>query len=164
MATTNKSNFVVGARSFPGTPYDGHTLSEALEQVEILTSVKPKRCYVDRGYRGVEVPGTTVYRSGQRRGINTRTLKRELKRRQAIEPVIGPMKNNGLLGRNYLKGTIGDAMHAILCAAGHNIRLILRKLRLFWVFFRYYLQPLGSEDSICRWIFFSRRNFEVRAA
>jgi transposase, IS5 family len=55
-----------------------------------------------------------------------------LKRRNAIEPIIGHLKNDGLLGRNYLKGELGDAMHAILCAAGHNIRLILRQLRIFW--------------------------------
>jgi IS5 family transposase len=56
-------------------------------------------------------------------------------RRKAIEPIIGHLKNDGLLGRNYLKGELGDALHAILCGAGHNIRMILRRLRIFWPHF-----------------------------
>jgi len=86
---------------------------------------------MDLGYRGVDVPNVTVYKAPQKRGINTWRLKRALKRRNAIEPVIGHLKNDGLLRRNYLKGEIGDAMRAILCGAGHNIRLILRQLRIF---------------------------------
>jgi IS5 family transposase len=53
-----------------------------------------------------------------------------IKRRSAIEPTIGHMKMDGRLGRNPLKGAIGDALHAVLCGAGHNIRMLLRKLRL----------------------------------
>jgi IS5 family transposase len=83
---------------------------------------------VDLGYRGVEVPGVTIYKARQKRGVDTRRLKRALKRRNAIEPIIGHLKNDGLLGRNYLKGELGDALHAILCGAGHNIRMILRRL------------------------------------
>lgn len=85
---------------------------------------------VDRGYRGVEVPGTRILRSGQRRGI-TQRLKAMIKRRSAIEPMIGHMKSDGKLSRNWLKGQEGDALHAILCGAGHNIRLLLRWLRHF---------------------------------
>jgi IS5 family transposase len=131
-ATTNKSGFVLGARSLPGSPYDGHTLAEQLEQVEILTGIKPNRCYVDRGYRGHGVDDTEVFISGQRRGV-TRTIKRELKRRSAIEPEIGHMKNDGHLGRCYLKGQIGDAMNVLLVAAGHNLRKILGWLRGLFV-------------------------------
>ena len=132
ITVTNKSNFVLGARSFPGNPYDGHTLESCLEQAEILSGTRAKEAFVDLGYRGVEVPGITIYKARQKRGVDTRRLKRALKRRNAIEPVIGHLKNDGLLGRNYLKGELGDAMHAILCGAGHNIRLILRRLRIFW--------------------------------
>jgi len=60
----------------------------------------------------------------------TRTLRAMIKRRSAIEPTIGHMKMDGRLGRNPLKGAIGDALHAVLCGAGHNIRMLLRKLRL----------------------------------
>jgi len=128
VAVTNRESFVVGSRSMPGNPYDGHTLAEALEQAEILSGVAVKRCYVDRGYRGVEVPGVQIYRSGQRRGVTTRTLKRELKRRSAIEAVIGHLKTDGRMARCRLKGAIGDALNAVLVAAGHNIRLLLRAM------------------------------------
>ena len=82
--------------------------------------------------RGHSVVGTEVYIAGQKRGI-TRALRRALKRLNAIEPIIGHTKHDGLMGRNYLKGTAGDAMNAILAAAGHNLRIILRKLRLCWL-------------------------------
>jgi IS5 family transposase len=59
-------------------------------------------------------------------------IKRELRRRSAIEPVIGHMKSEGHLGRNYLKGRHGDRANAILSAVGHNLRLLLRWLRPFW--------------------------------
>ena len=131
ITVTNNSNFVLGARSFPGNPYDGHTLESCLEQAEILSGTRAKEVFVDLGYRGVDVPNVTLYKARQKRGLNTRRLKRALKRRNAIEPIIGHLKNDGLLGRNYLKGELGDALHAVLCGAGHNIRLILRQLRIF---------------------------------
>jgi len=132
ITVTNQSNFVLGARSFPGNPYDGHTLYSCLEQAEILSGTRVKEAFVDLGYRGVELPGITIYKARQKRGVDTRRLKRALKRRNAIEPIIGHLKNDGLMRRNYLKGELGDALHAILCGAGHNIRLILRQLRIFW--------------------------------
>ena len=121
---------LVGMRSMPGNPYDGHTLVETLEQVGILAERTPRTAIVDKGYRGVEVDGVRIPRSGQRRGI-TRTLKAMIKRRSAIEPTIGHMKMDGRLGRNPLKGVFGDAVHAVLCGAGHNRRLLIKKLRLF---------------------------------
>ena len=141
LATTLKEGLVVGCRSMPGNPYDGHTLAQTLEQVGILTNHTPKTAIVDKGYRGVEVPDVQILRSGQRRGI-TRTLKAMIKRRSAIEPTIGHMKMDGRLGRNTLKGELGDALHAVLCGAGHNIRLLLKKLRLFCVQFGLDLQEL----------------------
>ena len=131
VATTLKEGIVVGMRSMPGHPWDGHTLEETLEQVGILTDRQPKVVIVDKGYQGVEVPNTQILRSGQRRGV-TRTLRKMIKRRSAIEPTIGHMKMDGRLGRNPLKGALGDALHAVLCGAGHNIRLLLKKLRLLF--------------------------------
>ena len=84
----------------------------------------------------------TLYKARQKRGVDTRRLKRALKRRNAIEPIIGHLKNDGLMRRNYLKGELGDALHAILCGAGHNIRLILRRLRIFWPEFWIAVQKL----------------------
>lgn len=129
IATTLKEGFVVGMRSMPGNPYDGHTLAETLEQVGILAERSPKTVIVDRGYRGVDLDGVQILRSGQKRGI-TRALHRMIKRRSAIEPTIGHMKSDGRLVRNPLKGALGDALHAVLCGAGHNLRLLIRKLRL----------------------------------
>jgi len=131
VATTLKEGIVVGMRSMPGNPWDGHTLEETLEQVGILNDRQPKVVIVDKGYQGVEVPNTQILRSGQRRGV-TRTLRKMIKRRSAIEPTIGHMKMDGRLGRNPLKGALGDALHAVLCGAGHNIRLLLKKLRLLF--------------------------------
>lgn len=145
IATTHKEGFVVGARSMPGNPYDGHTLAEALEQSAILSETPIHTAVVDRGYRGIDVSGVRILRSGQRRGI-TRTLKAMIKRRSAIEPVIGHMKTDGKLGRNWLKGQTGDAIHAVLCGAGHNIRLLLRYLRLFYAWMR--LMQLVSPEQI----------------
>lgn len=131
IATTNKSNFVVGGMAVPGNPYDGHTLKTALAQVRRLTGTRIDEAFVDKGYRGHGETASTVYISGQKRGINTRRLKRSLKRRQAIEPVIGHLKSDGRLGRNFLKGTEGDRVNVLLSCAGHNLRLILNRLRLF---------------------------------
>jgi IS5 family transposase len=131
ITTTHKEGLVVGARSMPGLPYDGHTLEEALEQAAILSDVRPEMAFVDRGYRGVEVEGVKIYHAGLRRGI-TRGMRTLIRRRSAIEPAIGHMKSDGRLWRNWLKGALGDAMHAVLCGAGHNLRMILRKLRLFY--------------------------------
>jgi len=137
VTTTNRDNFVVGMQALAGNPFDGHTLREALEQTTRLTGQRAKRCYVDRGYRGHGVTETAVFISGQRRGV-TPSIKKELKRRSAVEPVIGHMKTDGKLDRNWLQGTLGDKINALLCGAGHNIRIILRKLGerllLFWLF------------------------------
>lgn len=133
ITTTHKEGLVVGMRSMPGSPYDGHTLAEALEQAAILSDVTPEVAVVDRGYKGVAIDGVKVYHPGLRRGI-TRGLRAMIKRRSATEPAIGHMKSDGKLGRNWLKGALGDALHAVLCGAGHNLRMILRKLRLLYAF------------------------------
>jgi IS5 family transposase len=128
VATTLAEGFVVGLRSLPSNPYDGHTLAEALEQVEILTDRRPRLAVVDRGYRGHGVKTTRVLISGTRRGL-TPALAKALRRRSAIEPEIGHMKTDGRLARCGLKGTLGDAIFAVLCGCGHNLRKILTHLR-----------------------------------
>ena len=130
ITTTHREGLVIGARSMPGNPYDGHTLAEALEQAAILSNVKANVAVVDRGYRGVAISGVKIYHPGLRRGI-TRGLRAMINRRSAIEPAIGHMKSDGKLDRNWLKGAVGDAIHAVMCGAGHNLRMILRKLRFF---------------------------------
>ena len=121
LAATLDGGFILGARSMPGNPYDGHTLAEALEQVEILTGHRPALAVVDRGYRGHGVETTRVLISGTRRGI-TPVLAKLLRRQSAIEPspmmleplahslATGHMKTDGRLARCPLKGTAGDAI------------------------------------------------------
>ena len=132
VATTQASNFVIGMHALAGNPYDGHTLVGQLAQVERLTGQRPSRCVVDQGYRGhgIEATHTEVLVSLQRRPL-TRALKRALRRRNAIEPIIGHMKADGWLERNHLKGPLGDKLNALLCGVGHNLRAILRYLRFF---------------------------------
>jgi IS5 family transposase len=135
LATTNRpapgGQFVIGARTLPGNPFDGHTLAAQIAQTERLTGVTIERAHVDRGYRGHDADKSRVFVSGQRRGVAP-TIRREIRRRAGIEPVIGHMKADGHLGRNFLAGAAGDAINLVLAAAGHNLRLLRAWLiRLF---------------------------------
>ena len=135
IVTTNArapgGQFVLHAKALPGNPYDGHTLRAVIEDTQKLTGCEIERAYVDKGYRGHDAPNPRrVFISGQKRGVFG-AIKRELRRRSAIEPVIGHMKAEGHLGRCYLKGRAGDAANAILTAVGHNFRRILAWLRDF---------------------------------
>ena len=123
-ARTAGGQFIVGMQTIPGSPYDGHTLSGQIEQVERLTGVAVERAYVDRGYRGHRHSGKAKIYIAHTRGIASPTIRRELRRRNAIEPIIGHTKSDGLLERNHLAGAAGDAVNAILVAAGHNMRLL----------------------------------------
>ena len=132
IAATLKHNLIVGARTFTGNPYDGHTLREQLEQATILmqeTGVKPTTAYVDLGYRGVDAdnPGVAIKHRGKYKTLTTQERKL-LKRRQAIEPIIGHLKADHRMDRCHLKGEKGDSLHAALCAAGYNIRWLLRMI------------------------------------
>ena len=117
------------AKAPPGNPYDGHTLRDVIQDTQKLTGCTIERGYVDKGYRGHDTENPRrIFISGQKRGVFG-VIKRELRRRSAIEPVIGHMKAEGHLGRCYLKGRAGDATNAILFAVGHNFRRILAWLR-----------------------------------
>lgn len=132
IATTLRSNFVLASHAMPGNPYDGHTFARTLLSCFETSGEVVKAAFVDRGYRGCR---STDYMklciAGQRRGM-TESLKPKLKRRNAIEPIIGHMKAEGHLDRNYLKGTLGDAINALMAGAGQNLRMILKKLRLLF--------------------------------
>ena len=133
IVTTNArapgGQFVLHAKALPGNPYDGHTLGAVIEATERLTGREIERAYVDKGYRGHDAANPRrVFISGQKRGVFG-VIKRELRRRSAIEAVIGHMKTDGHLGRCYLKGRAGDAANAVLTAVGYNLRLILAWLK-----------------------------------
>lgn len=151
--TTHKNGLVIGARTFPGNPYDGHTLAEQLEQAHILTeehNTTIKQVYVDLGYRGVDHanPDVQIIHRGKYKSMSKADRKR-LKRRQAIEPTIGHLKADHGMRRTWLKGAIGDALHVVLCAAGFNLKWLMRAIARFfgcWVvqFMRQTLQTMDD--------------------
>ena len=129
-ARAPRGQFVLHAKSLPDNPYDGPTLKAVIEDTERLAGCPIERAYVDKGYRGhnTENPRRVVI-SGQKRSLFG-VIKRELRRRSAIEPVIGHLKAEGRLGRCYLGGRAGDTADAILSAVGYNFRRILTWMRL----------------------------------
>lgn len=132
LAVTHKSGLIVGARTFPGNPYDGHVLNQQLEQTTILledTGKTPRQVIVDLGYRGVDQdnPGVEIIHRGKFKSLS-KQQRRWLKRRPAVEPVIGHLKADHRMDRCWLAGQLGDALHTVLCAAGYNLRWLLRAM------------------------------------
>jgi IS5 family transposase len=136
VATTVKHSaggqFISHVAALPGNPYDGHTLATVIPQMQALIGNVLDRCIADAGYRGHNAPPEhkfKVYTSGQKRRV-TPQIKREFKRRAAIEPVIGHLKEHHRMGRNYLAHASGDATNAVLAAVGYNFRRLLAWLSL----------------------------------
>jgi transposase, IS5 family len=125
--------FIAHAKALPGNPYDGHTLETVIPEIEAQIGASLARIVADRGYRGHNAPPDhrfKVYISGQKRRV-TEHIKRELRRRSAVEPVIGHAKGEHRMGRNYLAGQQGDAINVVLAAAGYNFRRLLAWLAIF---------------------------------
>jgi transposase, IS5 family len=117
-------------RRYPAILMTATRLAASSRQPRRLTGCEVERAYVDKGYRGHDAANPhRVFISGQKRGV-IGVIKRELRRRSAIEAVIGHMKSDGHLGRCHLKGQQGDAANVILTAVGHNLRLVLAWLRI----------------------------------
>ena len=136
VATTLKHSkggqFVVHAQALPGNPYDGHTLAGVIPAIEQLVGNTIERLHADAGYRGHNAPPDykfKIYTSKQKRRV-TPQIKREMRRRAAVEPVIGHLKEDHRMGRNYLAHRHGDLNNAILAAAGYNFRRLIRWLRI----------------------------------
>lgn len=127
VATTNQASWVVGLDAESGNPYDGATLKPAIAQVERLTGVAVKEAFVDKGYRGAQhhPAGVKVYVSGRKH--LSRRLTRMLKRRSAIEPVIGHTKHEHGMERNHLQGRVGDRINALLSGCAWNLRKLWRE-------------------------------------
>jgi IS5 family transposase len=124
--------FVTHVKALPGNPYDGHTLATVIPEMEALVGNTLKRILADKGYRGHNAPPDHKFRvfiSGQKRGV-TSAIKRQLRRRSTVEPVIGHLKVEHRMGRNYLWYRRGDAANAVLAAVGYNFRRLIRWLRL----------------------------------
>jgi IS5 family transposase len=118
--------FVLHAKALHGNPYDGHTLGPVTADLERLTGVAVRRIHGDKGYRGHNYPDRfRVWISGQVRRV-TKAIRREMRRRAAVEPVIGHLKEDHRMRRNHLKGREGDRINAVLAAAGYNFSLLRR--------------------------------------
>lgn len=137
LVSTSRNNWIVGSQAFPGNPYDGHTLTAALDQVQRITGRTPGHAYVDKGYRGHGHEGPTeIHLAGKHVPKTMREERRWMKRRAAIEPIIGHAKHDNRMDRNYLKGTVGDKVNALLAAAGFNFRKLIRE------YARIFLRPI----------------------
>lgn len=130
LATTNRSNWIVAVRLLENNPYDGHTLAATLETVVSVTGVSVTDAYVDKGYRGHGCAGSTrVHLSGASSKNISRGERKRRRRRSAIEPKIGHLKSDHRMGRCFLGKLCGDAINAVLSAAGANLRKLLGLLR-----------------------------------
>jgi IS5 family transposase len=132
LAHAKGGQFVTHVKALPGNPYDGHTLATVIPEMEELIGNTIERALLDKGYRGHNAPPDHKFRmfiSGQKRRV-TPQIKRELRRRSAVEPVIGHLKSEHRMGRNYLWHRQGDATNAVLAAAGYNFRRLIRWLSL----------------------------------
>ena len=158
----NKSSFVrsrqtglvLGAMAFHGNPYDGHTLEAQLRQVERLTGKLPVTAIVDQGYRGTRLSlDTEIVHPNQRRKLASpyqeRKRRAQLRARASIEPVIGHLKTDHRLIRNFLKGTSGDKINTILAGAAFNFRKWINKVlsRLLNFLFQLLFLVLGKESG-----------------
>ncbi len=133
VAILPKLNIIVGLTNFNGNPNDTSTLEEALKDVERYTERKFKNAIVDRGYKGKKQIGKTIIvgpkAPGEKQPYSTQTMKRKCRSRAAVEPVIGHLKSDCRMAKNYLKGNIGNDINALLAAAAYNYRGLLRKIK-----------------------------------
>ena len=155
LGITHKQGLIVGAKRFPGNPFDGHTLAAQIGQTNALVANSGKaikEAYVDLGYRGVDAdnPGVRVMHRGRIKSM-TKLERKRLKRRQAVEPVIGHVKHDHRMLRCHLIGSLGDALHAIACAAGYNIRWLMRAM------LRLGLKGLFAPSLLWLWVMFAVR-------
>jgi len=145
VAVTSQGGWLVGARSFTGNPYDGHTLAVQMKQVRSMIGDRVGEAHVDMGYRGHNYDGpVAVHIDKRRRGRTSRRLWRWMKRRAAVEPSIGHLKNEHRLERNRLRGTYGDAINAVLSAAAMNFHKLLGA---FWLYFLHCLLRIWSRHQ-----------------
>jgi len=129
---THKSGLMLGAKTFPGNPYDGHTLNAILQQSAKLTQdvgATLKQVVVDLGFRGVDAdnPDKQIIHRGKIKSMSAHE-KKLLRRRQAVEPAIGHLKSDNRMDRCWLQGALGDLLHTIGCAVGYNLRWLLRAI------------------------------------
>jgi IS5 family transposase len=129
VCATSKGGWLVAANAQPGNPYDGHTLKATVEQIERLTGKTPHHAYTDGAYKKHDYTGECeVHVDQKRRGTIPKTTWKWLKRRAAIEPTIGHLKDNKRLDKNRLKGSLGDALNICFSAAGLNFAKLFKAI------------------------------------
>jgi IS5 family transposase len=134
LARSKGGQFIAHGKALPGNPEDGHPLKTVIPEIAAQVGASLARIVADRGDRGPNAPPDPKIKvsiSGQKRGVAD-GLKRDLRRRSAVEPVIGHAKGEHRMGRNFLKGAHGDASNAVLAAAGDNFRRRLAWLAALW--------------------------------
>lgn len=136
IVVTKNSGIIVGAVNFSKNHYDGHTLPEALKQTEELVGKRPAVAICDRGYRGNKfIEGTQIVipknPSKKASTYERQKARKRFRRRAGIEPIIGHLKSDFRLMRNYLKGAVGDSINLMLAATAFNLRKLLRQLLNF---------------------------------
>ena len=135
LAVSSKGGWVLAARALEGNPYDGHTLQSTMDRIVARSSIEPEHVYCDMSYRGHDYEGECEIHVGRRRrGSIPKTLWRWMKRRAAIEPSIGHLKEERRMERCRLKGAEGDKINAVLSAAGMNFSKLLAALGALWSF------------------------------
>jgi IS5 family transposase len=153
---------IVGAMGFRN-PYDGHTLEPALQQVKKLLGKLPKTATVDRGYRGVnKIEDTQIMLpktpSKNQSKYMSNKLRKAHSKRAAIEPIIGHLKQDHRMGRNFYKGIVGDNINIMLAAAAFNFKRMMNKWKSsFWHLFYHSFQ--NTFLSICHSFYFKKNYF-----
>ena len=129
IAVSGRGNFVLGVKSFHGNPYDGHTLDQTVESLRKVVGKRLlEKVFVDLGYVGNNFKEKgKVYTPRTRKDL-TKEDKLMQRRRSAIEPIIGHLKNFCRMGRNYLKGKIGDIINPYISVIGLNLRCLANHL------------------------------------
>lgn len=128
IAVSGRGNFILGIKSFHGNPYDGHTLDQTVASMRLL-SPETSKIFVDLGYTGHNFKEKGKVFTPKTKKALSKDDKKMQKRRSAIEPIIGHLKNYGRMGRNYLKGVIGDIINPLISAVGLNLRKIANTLK-----------------------------------
>ena len=124
-----QTGIIMGALNFTETLHDSKTLPEVLEQYQRLNDKEATDVFVDRGYKGLkQYKSSTIHVPKPDKHISKRKRKHH-SRRAAIEPVIGHLKSDYRLCRNYLKGIIGDQINVILAAAAMNFKRVMNLWR-----------------------------------
>lgn len=126
---TQKSGVIVGALNFSETLHDSKTLPQVLDQYQRLNGKQAREVYLDRGYRGPKQMGDTLLFTPKPEKNITKSKRKKHSLRAAIEPVIGHLKHDYRMIRNYLKGTVGDQINVILAAAAMNFKRVMNLWR-----------------------------------